>query len=218
MRQFSRVWVTVVLAGFLFLVFVSTSDAAGVFGRKSFRANEDNNRNFVTIESDGQLETVLSLTTALTTQVDVRLDTIQDGPKLDFTVDLSKLTTGYSDRNSAVFSPTFLNLGAANNMSFRLIGFEKSKNWTLNNEQRIEVAGTGELTMGGKTKTVAIDVFLTYLQENDVTKGRLPGDLLHLVGNFNFRLSEFDIRIPQEALLKLNDLVRVHFDVFASSQ
>jgi hypothetical protein len=88
----------------------------------------------------------------------------------------------------------------------------------LNNEHRVEVTGVGELTLGGKTANVAMDLLLTRLEQNEITKGRLPGDLLHIVGTFNFRLSDFDIRIPQEALLKLNDLVRIHFDAFATNQ
>ncbi len=217
MRQVSKFWV-MVLMGVTLLAFVSSNDAAGATGRRSFRATDDNNRNFVTIESDGQLQTVLALTTALTAQAEVRLDTIQDAPKLELTVDLTKLTTGYADRNSVVFSRTLLDLSTANTMTFHLLQFERSRNWALNNEQRIEVTGTGELTMAGKTNAVAIDLFVTYLEQNEVTKGRLPGDLVHLVGNFNFKLSDFGIRIPQEALLMLNDLVRVHFDIFASTQ
>ncbi len=68
------------------------------------------------------------------------------------------------------------------------------------------------------TDTVAVDLALRYLEQNDVTRGRLPGDLLHMTGSFSFRLSDFRIRIPQEALLRLNDQVRIRFDLFASTQ
>jgi polyisoprenoid-binding protein YceI len=202
----------------MLLTMFSTGGAAGVQGRRTFRATGDNNRNFVSLESNGQLETVFALTSALTVIADVRLDTIQETPSLELTVDLSQLTTGYQDRNAAVFSRTFLDFGAASSATFRLLGFEKSKNWVLNNEQRVEVTGTGELTMGGKTKAVAIDLFLTYLEANEITRGRLPGDLLHLAGSMNFHLSDFGIRIPAEGLLKVNDLIRLHFDIFASTQ
>jgi polyisoprenoid-binding protein YceI len=213
-----RMWVMVVMVSTLLLTLVSTSMGAGALGRRTFRATDDNNRNFVTLESSGQLETLFSLTSSLTITTDLNLDSIQDAPRLEMTVDLSKLTTGFADRNSTVFSRTFLDFGAATNLSFRLTGFEKSRSSVLINEQRIEVTGTGELTLGGKTVNIAMDLFLTRLEQNGITRGRLPGDLLHMVGTFNFRLSDFGIRIPQEALLKLNDLIKIQFDAFATNQ
>jgi polyisoprenoid-binding protein YceI len=218
MRQFTRIWVMVVMVSTLLLALVVTSEGASALGRRTFRATDDNNRNFVTLESSGQLETLFALTSSLTLMTDLNLDSIQDAPRLEMTVDLSKLTTGFADRNSTVFSRTFLDLGAATNMSFRLTSFERSRSSALTNEQRLEVTGVGELTMGGKTANVVLNLFLTRLEQNEITKGRLPGDLLHMVGTVNFRLSDFGIRIPQEALLKLNDLVKIHFDAFATNQ
>jgi polyisoprenoid-binding protein YceI len=216
MRQFTRIGVMAVMVGTLLLTLVSTSE--GALGRRTFRATDDNNRNFATLESSGQLETIFALTSSLTLMTDLSLDSIQDAPRLEMTVDLSKLTTGYTDRNSTVFSRTFLDFGTATSMSFRLTSFERSRSSALSNEQRLEVTGVGELTMGGKTANVVLNLFLTRLEQNEITKGRLPGDLLHMVGTFNFRLSDFGIRIPQEALLKLNDLVKIHFDAFATNQ
>ncbi len=218
MRQFTRIWVMAVMVSTLLLALVGASAGASALGRRTFRATDDNNRNFVTLESSGQLETLFALTSSLTLMTDLNLDSIQDAPRLEMTVDLSKLTTGFADRNSTVFSRTFLDFGAATSMSFRLTSFERSRSSVLTNEQRIEVTGVGELTMGGKTTNVAMNLFLTRLEQNEITKGRLPGDLLRMVGTFNFRLSDFGIRIPQEALLKLNDLVKIHFDAFATNQ
>jgi polyisoprenoid-binding protein YceI len=217
MRQFMRIWVMAVMVGTFLFALVSPGEGSSL-GRRTFRATDDNNRNFVTLESSGQLETLFALTSSLTIMTDLNLDSIQDVPQLEMTVDLTKLTTGFTDRNSTVFSRTFLDFGAATNMGFRLTSFEKSRMSVLSNEQRIEVTGVGELTMGGKTASVVINLFLTRLEQNEITKGRLPGDLLHVVGTFNFRLSDFGIRIPPEALLKLNDLVKIHVDAFATNQ
>jgi polyisoprenoid-binding protein YceI len=218
MRQFTRIWVMAVMVSMFLLGLVGTSVGASALGRRTFRATDDNNRNFVTLESSAQLETIFALTSSLTLMTDLNLDSIQDAPRLEMTVDLSKLTTGFADRNSTIFSRTFLDFGAATNMSFRLTSFEISRVSVLTDEQRVEVIGVGELTMGGKTANVVINLSLTRLEQNEITKGRLPGDLLHMVGNFNFRLSDFGVRIPPEALLKLNDLVKIHFDAFATNQ
>jgi polyisoprenoid-binding protein YceI len=207
-----------VMVSTLLLTLVASVQAASPVGRRTFRATDDNNRNFATMESAGQLETVFALTSAITLMTDISCDSIQDAPRMEFTIDLSKLTTGFADRNSTVFSRTFLDFGSSPVASFHLTSLERSRLWILNNEQRIEVTGIGELTLGAKKANVAVDLFLTRLEQNEITKGRMPGDLLHVVGTFNFHLANFGIQIPQEALLKLNDLVKIHFDAFATTQ
>jgi polyisoprenoid-binding protein YceI len=202
----------------IFCTLYSDATAAGVYGRKTFRGTGDNNRNFAVVESDAQLQTTISITSAVTAMADVRLDSIQDGAAMEIGIDLTKLTTGFADRDAQVFSRTFLDFSAKGTATFRLIEFNRSRNWILNNEQRVEVDGIGALTIGGKTDTVAVTLALTHLQQNEITKGRLPGDLLHLNGAFTFRLSDFGIQIPPEALLLLDDAIKVRFDIFATTQ
>jgi polyisoprenoid-binding protein YceI len=218
MRHSMRIWVMTLMVGTLLMALFCTAQGAGTLGRRTFRATDDNNRNFVTMESPGQLETVFALTSALTLMTDMNLDSIPDAPRMEITVDFSKMTTGYADRNMTVFSNNFLSIGSAGIASFQLTNFERSRNWVLNNEQRVEVTGVGQLTIGGKTGNVVLELNLTRLEQNEITKGRLPGDLLHVIGNMTFRLSAFGIKIPQEALLKVNDLVKLHIDAFATNQ
>ena len=186
--------------------------------RKIFRGNGDNNRNFVTMESTGQLQSTLAMTSSFDCMADVRLDSIQDAPVLEVNVQINTLTTGNSTHDMEVFSGRFLDWKGATTASFKLLELAVSRNYALENEKAVPAAGKGVLTIGSMVDTVGVEVSMRYLAANQVTMGRLPGDLLHLSGNIFFRLSDFGIMIPQEALLRLDDKIKLHFDAYTSTQ
>ena len=210
-------YLTSALAACLLLLTHFSLNAA-MYGRKTFRGSGDGNRNVAIVESAAQLQSTWSVTSALTTQADLSLDSVQDNPSLEVTVDLTKLTTGFADRDPQVFSRSFLDFASTGSATFKLVNLNRSRTWVLNNEQKEEFSGIGELRLGSMADTVAISLNLTYLQQNDLTRGRMAGDLLHMVGDMSFRLSRLGIKIPQEALLKLDDVIRLRFDAFASTQ
>ena len=90
-------------------------------------------------------------------------------------------------------------------------------------EDKIEVVlnATGRLTLHGVTHPVSnIKVFLTYITEGPVTRKnrKLEGDLLHLTAEMSFKLSDFDISIPTENLLTLDDNVNIIIDAFGTTR
>lgn len=207
---------TYALVALVLLASAAVFSQAGT--RKIFRGNGDNNRNFVTLESNGQLQSTLAMTSNFDAMADVRLDSIQDGASFELNIQLGSLTTGNSSYDMEAFSPRFINWNGATSASFKLIEFALSRNYALENEKAVPAAGRGVLTIGSKVDTVAVEVSMRYLAANDVTRGRLPGDLLHLNGAIYFRLSDFGIMIPQEALLRLDDKIKLHFDAYCSTQ
>lgn len=137
---------------------------------------------------------------------------------MELNVQLGSLTTGNSTYDIEVFSSRFIDWKGASTANFRLLDLAISRNYALENEKAVPASGRGVLTIGSVSDTVGVDLSIRYLAANDVTRGRLPGDLLHLNGSINFRLSEFGIVIPQEALLRLDDRVKLRFDVYTSTQ
>ncbi len=201
------------------LVLVFAAAAISQTGmRKMFRGNGDNNRNFVTLENSGQLQSTLAMTSSFDISADIRLDSIQDGAALELNVQLGSLTTGNSAYDMEVFSARFIDWKGASTVNFKLLDLAISRNYALENEKAVPASGRGVLTIGSVSDTVGVDLQIRYLAANDVTRGRLPGDLLHLNGSINFRLSDFGIVIPQEALLRLDDRVKLRFDVYTSTQ
>ncbi len=186
------------LVAFVFVFAAAAISQTGM--RKMFRGNGDNNRNFVTLENNGQLQSTLAMTSSFDISADIRIDSIQDGAALELNVQLGSLTTGNSTYDMEVFSSRFIDWKGASTANFRLLDLAISRNYALENEKAVPASGRGVLTIGSVSDTVGVDLSIRYLAANDVTRGRLPGDLLHLNGSINFRLSEFGIVIPQEAL------------------
>ncbi|MBK7090887.1 MAG: YceI family protein [bacterium] len=200
------------------IVMVAAAAVSQTGMRKMFRGNGDNNRNFVVMENNAQLQSTLAKTSSFDISADIRLDSIQDGASLELNVQLGTLSTGNSSYDMEVFSSRFIDWKGASTANFRLLDFTVSRNYALENEKAVPATGRGVLTIGSIIDTVGVDVSIRYLAANDVTLGRLPGDLLHLNGAINFRLSSFGIEIPQEALLRMDDKVKLRFDVYCSTQ
>ena len=59
---------------------------------------------------------------------------------------------------------------------------------------KIKVTVMGELTVHGVTRYIELEVALTYLEESEMTKMRLPGDLLGVRAKFNIKLSDFGVQ------------------------
>lgn len=185
--------------------------------RDAFAGDADGLRNWGTVESIGQLQATLLLAPELSARAVVRRDEIADSLVVDLAIDLTRLTTGHEGRDTVVLSAKFLNIDTLTTATFSLLSVSSAKDPQLVNEQPIKVSGTGELSIGDIIDTVAADMQLTYLEENKVTQQRLPGKLLHLEITYSFKLSDFGIKIPKEALLKLADRLTVRADMFLSS-
>jgi polyisoprenoid-binding protein YceI len=185
--------------------------------REAFAGDADGMRNWGTVESVGQLQATLWLVPELSARAVVRRDDIADSLVVELTIDLTKLTTGFEARDTLVLSKKFLNFDSLTTATFSLLSVSSAKDPELRNEQPIKVSGVGELRIGNVIDTVAAEMQFTYLEENKVTQQRLPGNLLHLQMSYSFKLSDFGVKIPKEALLRLADQLTVQADMFLSS-
>jgi hypothetical protein len=185
--------------------------------RTEFTGDADQMRNWGTMESDGQLQTTLLLVPELSSRLLVNEDDFVDSLVMMLTIDLTKLTTGFPEKDSLVLSKEFLDFDTATVAVLNILSMSEGKEKQLLNEQSVKTSGTAELYIGGTMDTVAVTLQMTYLQGNKVTEQRLPGNLLHVVADYSFRLSDFGIKIPKDALLRLDDRMKVHTDMFLSS-
>ncbi|MCK4856698.1 MAG: YceI family protein [candidate division Zixibacteria bacterium] len=184
--------------------------------RRAFRGDSDQHRNFATLESRAPLQTTLLLTSAINGYVLVRADSVADSLVLKLDIDLTQLTTGYPERDSLVFSHDFLDFDTATVATLNLVRVTKAEEKELVNEQTGKYVGVAELWLGGVIDTVSVTFEMTYLEGNKVTETRLPGHLLHLTVNSFFRLSDFGVKIPKAALLKLDDRIALRVDIFTA--
>jgi polyisoprenoid-binding protein YceI len=71
---------------------------------------------------------------------------------------------------------------------------EKAQEVIILDDNKIRLSLTGPFECHGKTKVIILDATLTLLEESDLTKKRMPGDLISFVSEFEINLSDFGIR------------------------
>ena len=91
------------------------------------------------------------------------------------------------------------------------------KNLNEVKENMLTARVTGEFTCHGVTKEVYSDVTLTYLVENEMTKMKMPGDLLGVRAKFNIKLSDFGV---QHMALgkKVADNIEINVNIIGSNK
>ena len=136
------------------IVMVAAAAVSQTGMRKMFRGNGDNNRNFVVMENNAQLQSTLAKTSSFDISADIRLDSIQDGASLELNVQLGTLSTGNSSYDMEVFSSRFIDWKGASTANFRLLDFTVSRNYALENEKAVPATGRGVLTIGSIIDTV----------------------------------------------------------------
>ncbi len=186
--------------------------------RMEFRGAGDEFRNLVTLESRGQLQTIRLMSADFTLTSDIYIDSIQNEPKFDLTVNVPSLTTGFDQLDTKLLSKDYLNFGDNRTIEFKLLNFATGRVYRLENEKRIEAAGQGVISFGEMVDTVRVEMGIRYLAGNEITKERLSGNLVHFDGSIYFRLSGLGIEIPKENRLMVNDQVQLKFDIFASTE
>lgn len=186
--------------------------------RMEFRANGDQHRNLVMLVSEGQLQTITLMTTDFRLVTELYVDSIQDAPKLELAVNVSSLTTCYEELDAQVLSEEYIDFGEIETMKYSLLSFATGRVFRLENEKRIEASGRGVLSMGEQIDTVSVEMGIRYLEGNEITEMRMPGNMVHLDGTIYFRLSTFGIEVPKEQRLLVNDQVQLRFDIYASTE
>jgi len=75
----------------------------------------------------------------------------------------------------------------------------------------------GEFTLHGITKEVESKVTLVYLEENEMTKTKMPGDLLGVRAKININLSDYGV---QHMALgkKVSDEIEINVNIVGSNK
>jgi hypothetical protein len=186
--------------------------------RDAYYTLPDDQMNFFTLAALAPLKSTYLQAIGVDGYVLIAPDSLTDSLVLRAQVDLARLSTGDPLLDSAFFSDEFLALDSSTVLDINLLRVTQAKDYLLVNEALRELTATAEMTLGEITDTVVVTLEVTYLEQNDITERRLPGNLLHVIANLSFKLSAFEIEIPREALLMLPDRMLLRFDVFANAE
>jgi polyisoprenoid-binding protein YceI len=194
------------------------SIADSVMIRKArFVFDDPTGRNIVMFSSEAPLETIIGRTSALYGYVDINLDSLSDNPEARFECDLTTLKTGIELRDQHMLSDDYLAADSFPMATFNLLSIKKTNMEVIWNETVANIAGRGEFSLHGTLDTVNVTITATYFEGNDVTEKRLPGDILKFKADFDIRMSNHGITIPEDVILKLDDRIHVHIDAFGGT-
>ncbi len=192
--------------------------AAGVHaqsGTKTFYANDGKQRDIVTFTSKAPLETVVGKTGAIvgfveTDPADVMIT------RARFEVELATLKTGIEVRDGHMRNQ-YLETGKYPKAIFELSKVITTSQQALQNQKSVDLTAEGNFTVHGVTRTITVPMTITYYQESDQTKSKLPGDLMRIEGAWDILLSDYKITRPQFIVMKLDDKQKINISVFAST-
>lgn len=183
---------------------------------KTFYVNDLKKRDVVTFTSKAPLETIVGTTAEVTGFVTVNLDDIKGSAKARFEVDLASIKTGIEMRDSHM-RDNFLETGKFPKAVFELTKVDSASINKLENQKEVKLLLLGNFSLHGVTKPITIPATITYYSENDQTKARADGDLMHIAVNFDLLLGDYGIKRPQMLFMKLDETQKISIDMIAST-
>lgn len=178
----------------LFLLFAVTISAQGfkvkTTGVQTFNFEDPNGRNQATFYSAAPLEDINGTTNGISGKVSFDPANFAKTIKGKIIVKVASINTGIELRNNHMKSANWLNAEKYPDIVFEIISVTDVKQIDNN---KLEFKAKGKFTFHGVTKEVVADAQANYLEENEQTKNRAPGDLLGVRAKFIVKLSEYGI-------------------------
>jgi len=141
-------------------------------------------------------------------------------PTANFEIPLRNLKTTSPVRDELLKSEAYLDVANYPTAIFTLVNTSDPSAFHLRNGQEISLTAVCDLTLHGVTKRYGnIEVYITYIEEKPITRQntQMTGNLLHMMAELDIKLSDFEIFIPDEDLLTLDDKVKITVDLFGST-
>ncbi len=186
-------------------------------GMKYFGIDDPRGRDVLTFDSKAPLEKIVGTTSKITGHIQVNPKDITKGLKAAFALDLASLKTGIDKRDEHM-RDNFLETSKYPTAMLTIDKVTKASDKMLMDGKTLTVDAEGTLSLHGAKQTVQLkDITVTYFDESEATKGRLPGDLLIVNGGFSLNLPDYNIEVPQFIFLKLAETIKVSVDLAGST-
>ena len=181
-------------------------------GEQTFNFADKGGRNQATFFSTTPLEDINGLTNDIKGNVTFNVNDLKT-LKGSISVSVASIKTGIDLRDEHLRSEDWLNAGAYSSIIFTIKGASNIKSLADN---KLQAKVTGDFTLRGVTKEVVSTATLTFLDENEQTQTRAPGDLLGIQAKFNLKLSDFGIN-NQVVGQKVAEIVEVGVNMVGSN-
>ena len=160
-------------------------------GLQTFYIKDPQNRNQIIFSSNAIVETFNGLTTDVWGEVSFNPNDVKNTIEGKISVATNSIKTGIDLRDEDLYSSRWLDVEKYPTISFTI---ESVEDVIILDKNKIRISLTGPFNCHGKTKVIMIDATLTLLEESDLTKKRIAGDLLSFVTKFDINLADYGIR------------------------
>ena len=185
-------------------------------GAKHFTINDSLGRNVFTFQSKAPLEKIVGTTSKITGYIHVNPEDITKGSMAKFDLDLASIETGIGLRDQHM-RDDYLETGKYPKATLKINKITASDK-KLQDKKSIKVNAEGTLSLHGVMKPVKLNgVNLTYFKETKDTRGKMPGNLLHIDGGFVIKLPDYNIKVPRMLVLQLDENIKVNVDLIGTT-
>ncbi|MDZ7625981.1 MAG: YceI family protein [Ignavibacteriaceae bacterium] len=203
---------------FLKLTFILISFLGLNASAQTFSVDSQDGRNQASFISDAPLEQINGLASGLDATVMLSVNDITQKPMGKVKVPVNNIKTGIDLRDEHLQSEMWLNSTKYPYAEFQLTGIKNPSSKTLSDGQKVKCTLVGKFSVHGVTKDVEVPATLTYFKESEKTKAKLPGDLLVASAEFNIKLGDYGVKIPDMVVGKVNDQVQISTNFVASDK
>jgi polyisoprenoid-binding protein YceI len=198
------------------VLFTAASFAQGfkvkASGEQTFNFDDKNGRNQVSFNSSAVLETIKGLSNDVKGTVTFKVSDLKT-LKGKLSVTVSSIKTGIDMRDEHLRSTGWLDAAAYPEISFEI---KKVNSIKSEADNKLVAKVSGVYTMHGVSKDVIANVTLTYLDENETTKTRAPGDLLGVKAELTIKLTDYGIS-SKVVGQKVADNIDISVDIFGTN-
>ncbi len=183
------------LAGTFLILFCTTFINAQDFnvkasGEQTFSFKDNNGRNQALFHSSAPLEDISGLSSNIDGTISFNIDDVAKTLRGKITIPAASLKSGIERRDEHLRGEGWLNAEKYPEISFTINKVGKVEKIS---DRKIKTKVTGDFLLHGVKKEITIDAVLTYLDENELTRKRAPGDLIGVSSVFNIKLSDFGV-------------------------
>ncbi len=174
-------------------------------------------RNLLCVISDAPVEKMIGLSNAVDGWIQLNPQKVREGIKGSLTADLRTLETGSEARNELI-RDKILQTSENATVNYEIVKLINSTADTFKRDAPTVVKVEGVLKIRGIAKPLSTFFRLNYLPEGEVTKSRLPGNLLKLSAAFDLDLADFGVTMPEGMSNRFARVIQVAFDAVGTDQ
>ena len=183
---------------------------------QTFSVDSQDGRNQAAFISDAPFEKINGLASGLDATVMLNVNDITQKPMGKVKVPINNIKTGIDLRDEHLRGEMWLNAEKFPYAEFQLTGIKNPSSKTLKDGERVNAILIGKFSVHGNTRDIEVPATLSYFKENDKTKAKMPGNLLVANAEFNIKLTDFGVKIPDMVVGKVSDKVIISTSFVAS--